>query len=736
MSHFLTNTQYFREAAIDFERNKAKGYMRYTMAPRRSREWYEYWRMHESRCVNGYRVGDIAITGRHYFYLNFTPIMRTIGKGKTERKIQSFPAFWEIDYNWWWFKEIAWYGCGKEFLDKLHLWKNPAANAVEPENRMPITELMGAKIHKIPDGYIIDTKDPNFVYKLTYGGGKHLCCVKTRRAGFSFKEAADGVYNYNFIPGSKSYYFADKEDYLIKDGILNKVQSDLDWLNKYTDGYWLKNRQRHNTLMHQESAYIDAKDKQVKGFLSEIMGVTVAGDPDKVRGKDGLKMTCEEGGSFTNLKKALDIMVPSVRAGAAVTGQISVFGTGGEEGQDIEGLDEVFNDPFVYDMLAFINDWEEGMEGTQCGFFVPCYMANPTYIDVDGHTDIDAAIAYDDGERDKAKLAKDPKKIDRRMAEFPRTPSEALIRVNVNNFPIAEAKYQLTRVLKDHTIQGLIKHGAFERTVEGLKFNPLPYHIARPVLKYPHKKDDDLEGCITILKDPFKVDGVVPDNMYIINVDPFYDDEAEDVTSLGSIYVTKLFDNYTPTHIMDVAWFNGRPRSLKTFYEALFNLAEYYNAKIQAEVGGGGKGIYDYALANKKLKYLAFTDPKTTKEVQDEKNRTYLMTISTEDKRLGLTYYQDYLKQEVGLSEQGTPILNIHFVYDLGLLWEIIKFNPLKNADRISAQIVKQLRIKGATIVNQAKAKKKRKRIVDRNLFGDSVDPLHQIRIKNGEMII
>jgi hypothetical protein len=739
MSGFLTNTQYFREAAIDFERNVQRtGISRYTLAPRKSKEWWEYWKIQESRCLNGYKVGDTKITGRHYFYLNFTPIKRTVGKGKTERKIDSFPAFWQIDYDWWWYKEIAWYGVGHAKLKALNLWRDPVRNALDVDDRVKLLSL-NADLHKIPEGYILDTHNNEYVYKITYGGGKHLSCLKTRRAGFSFKEAADGVYNYNFISGSKSYFLADKEDYLIKDGILNKVQADLDWLNKYTDGYWLKNRHRHNTLMHQEAAYVDKKDKQVKGTKSEIIGVTIAGDPEKARGKDGLKITCEEAGSFTNLKAALGIIVPSVRAGATITGQISVFGTGGEEGTDIEGLDEIFNDPAAYDMLPFVNDWEDGYESTECGVFIPCYMANPTYIGEDGNTAIEAAIAFDDAEREKKKKAKDPKEIDRRMAEFPRTPSEALIRVSVNNFPVAEAKYQLNRVLRDMELQGLIKNGQFERQVEGLKFIPQPLNVARPINKYPHKKDDDLEGCISILKDPEKdSSGNVPDGLYIINVDPFYDDEAEDTTSLGSIYVTKLFNNYTPTHVMDVAWFNGRPRYLRTFYEAIFNLAEYFNAKVQCELGGGGKGVYDYAVANKKLKYLAFSEGKDTKEIQiDGKNRAYLMTISTEDKRLGLSYYQDHLREAVGLSELGVPLLNIHFVYDLGLLWEIIKFNPLKNADRISVQVVKQLRLKGPGMLKKAKDKKKRRRLIDRGLFGDTMkDPMAEMKVVNGELQI
>lgn len=672
----LVNTQYFREDALFFQKHK-----RYTLAPPGSKDWWEYWEERERRCLYGYQVGDMRITGRHYFYLNFQRIQRTLGKGKVEFKEPMFPAFWEIDYNWFWYKEIAWWGCTHEQLEALRLWRNPT--------------------------YI--------------GGARHLSCLKTRRAGFSYKEASDGVYNFNFFPGSKSYYLADTEDYLTKDGILNKVQPNLDWLNAQTDGFWLKNRQKNFSLMHQKASYIDNNDKLEKGFLSEIMGVTVAGDPEKARGKDGMKITFEEAGSFKNLKQALGIVVPSVRAGASITGQISVFGTGGEEkGQDIEGLDEIFNDPTTYDMLPFVNDWED-FEATECGVFVPCYMTNPTFIDDQGVIDLEGAIKYDDEQREKKRKAKDVKELDRHMAENPRTPTEALIRVNVNNFPIAEAKYQRQRVKNDKDIQGLIQHGEFVSETSGVEFRPKDRVDAKPVDYYPHRKEHAIEGCVTRVKPPEKdATGKIPDNLYIINVDPFYDDEAEDVTSLGIGYVTKRVNNQTPTHAFDVCWFAGRP-SLPVFHETLVKMAEYYNAKIQSEIAGGGKGLYDYCRQKKKLHLLEFTPIEiNNKEIKKEAtNRTYFMTMSTDDKRMGLTYYQDYLRETVCLDANGVELKNIHFVYDLALLDEIIKFNPNRNADRISAQIIKMFMLKEKSHLEVKKATKKSK-LVDRGLFGST----------------
>lgn len=64
----IANTRYFCEAAVDYKKNQG----RYTKAPIASKEWVEYWREQKRRCLEGYQVAGIKITGRHYYFLNFT----------------------------------------------------------------------------------------------------------------------------------------------------------------------------------------------------------------------------------------------------------------------------------------------------------------------------------------------------------------------------------------------------------------------------------------------------------------------------------------------------------------------------------------------------------------------------------------------------------------------------------------------------------------------------------------
>lgn len=650
--HRLANTAYFREAANDFIRNG--GY--YTKAPRGSREYHEYWDMWERRCADGMKVADLWIPGRHLFYLNFSPIMK-VDDGRlsdmikeardkrgnlgrmTSEKIFSFPRFYEIDYEWYNFKDIAWNG----------------------------GTFMG--IHS--------------------DGAQHIGCAKARGAGFSYKEASDGVYNFTFIPRSKSYYFAGLEQYLSTDGILNKAKDMLDFINDHCPE-WAQNRMKSDQVMRMKASFIDSSGVE-RGNFSEIIGIVVD-NPNKTRGKRGRKVTFEEFGSFKNGKKALSVCLGSIQDGGVVTGQISAFGTGGEEGPSIEALEEVFSNPREYNMLAFPNVYEEGMEGTEIGYFVPVYRTNPMFMDDDGNTDMKANVEYEMAQREIQSKKPDPKELDRYCAEYPMYPSEVFQRITINPFKVKQLKAQEQRILKSSVIQALLRYGEFIRDEHGnLEFAPMPKSEARPIENYPHTKDDNLEGCHTIVEPPFRdAMGNVPERMYKVVFDPFYKEETEDISSLFCCKVIKMYNNLDPVNGgMPVAWWRGRPQDLDRAYEALFDLAEYYNCGVQGEIAGGGQGVLDYATRNKLLEKVSFElEGDSNKEFKVTKNRKYLMNMPTERKRIGLTYVIDWHKQIRGVDEKGRKILTLHRYYDIVGIREMIKFNGKRNADTISTLVV------------------------------------------------
>jgi hypothetical protein len=689
--HKLVNTAYFREAANDFVKNG--GY--YTKAPRGSREYTAYWDMWERHCQNGMTVGDLWIPGRHVFYLNFSPIMKLDDSklsmrieeardkhGKLSRttmeKIFSFPRFYEIDYEWYNFKDIAWNG----------------------------GTFMG--VHS--------------------DGAQHIGCAKARGAGFSYKEASDGVYNYTFIPRSKSYYFAGIEQYLSTDGILNKAKDMLDFINDHCPE-WAQNRMKSDQVMRMKASFIDSGGVE-RGNFSEIIGIVVD-NANKTRGKRGRKVTFEEFGSFKNGKKALKVSIGSIQDGGVVTGQISAFGTGGEEGPSIEALEEVFGNPREYNMLAFPNIYEEGMEATEIGYFVPVYRTNPLFMDEDGNTDMQGAVQYELLQREIEGQKPDPRELDGYCAEYPIFPSEVFQRITINPFSVKQLKAQEQRILKSSIIQALLRYGEFIRTdTGGLEFSPVPKKDARPIENYPHTKDDNMEGCHTIVEPPFRDrGGNVPERMYKVVFDPFYSEQAEDHTSLFCAQVIKNYNNLDPVNGgMPVAWWRGRPQDLDRAYCALFDLAEYYNCNVQGEIAGGGQGVLDYATRNKLLEKVSFElEGDSNKEIKKGGNRRYLMNMPTERKRIGLTYLIDWHKQVRALDEKGKKVLTLQRYYDIVGIREMIKFNGKRNADTLSSLIVGMFELREEVYRAEQEQEQQRKNdFYDRELFPEDATAMYE----------
>ena len=157
----LKNTDRIRPAAISFLK-----YGYFTNALPGTKEYYEFWDKEKTRCMYGYKVGDIQITGFHYFYLNYCPIDRAIDEVLPDGTIQArrertFPRFYDGDFEY--FNEI----------DKARI------------------------------------------------NNKHMIVLKARRKGYSYKAGSMLARNYFFVKNSKNFVFASSKEFLIGDGLLS-----------------------------------------------------------------------------------------------------------------------------------------------------------------------------------------------------------------------------------------------------------------------------------------------------------------------------------------------------------------------------------------------------------------------------------------------------------------------------------------------------------------------------------
>lgn len=604
----------------------------YTASLPGTKQYYEYWDTEQFRCMHGYEVNGVKISGFHYFYLNYCPIDRIIDEEQPDgeiisRRDRSFPAFYDGDHEYF--------------------------SSVDKARR----------------------------------DNKHLVVLKARRKGFSYKAAAMLCRNYFHIRNSKNFVFASDKQYLTGDGMLSKAWDIVSFVDDNTA--WTQPR-LIDREMHKQSGYkknVNGADVTL-GFKSQIIGVSLKDDPDKIRGKAGELIFFEEAGSFSGLLKAWEIAMPTMRQGSKTLGTMVAFGTGGEEGPGFEGMEELFYHPEAYDCLSFDNDWDAGAMGTQCGYFVPIYKNLDGFIDKDGNSLIDEAMAYEESQREKKKKGNDPKAFDQYIAEMPFTPQEATLQVTANTFDTASLKEQYNRVIANNLEKiGVIGEMLYDSKGK-VKFRP--DGNLKPIVKFPHRKDDNLTGGVVIYEAPYRteVEEYIPKNLYVVCHDPYAQGKSASATSLGAAYVIKVPNNVSKPDDIIVASYVGRPQSQDEYNRNLFMLAEYYNAKIGFENDRGE--VIAYAKRFRKMHILQEEFEMLDKRELRSKTvkRQYGMHMTEQRKAQGELYIRDWLVSGRGANEEGEITLNMHKIYDPALLLELIKFNRTGNFDRAMALMI------------------------------------------------
>ena len=621
----ITNTNKFRQSAIFFKEHGC-----YTLAPRGTTDYIQFWEQETQRCLNGYVAEDgDAITGYHYFYLNYCPIMKLVqeqyidryGVERTKReRIFTFPSFWDGDYYYF--------------------------HAIEEAEQ----------------------------------SGKHMAVLKCRQRGYSFKGASMLVRNYELIPGSKNFAVASEQKFLVGDGILTKAWQIMDFVDKNTA--WSKQRLTA-TRMERVSGF-KVKDEFGKeteqGYLSAITGITLKNDPERLRGTRGKLVLFEEGGKFPGLETAWQIERPAVETDDGVAfGLLVAFGTGGTEGAAFDGLKNMFYHPDAFNVLSFPNIWDDNSEGTRCGFFSPSYWnlesKDGLYIDEDGNSLKEAAIERLLDERNKVRDGGATQEaIDRFISERPMKPAEACLELGKNIFPKKLLMDQLTRIRTNTKLKNM-KH-VVDLLWDGNGKVSAVEKKTGDITTYPLKKDDKQRGSVVIWEYPINDP---PFGLYIAGCDP-YDHDESFTNSLGSTFIFKRVRAGEAWNDVIVAEYTGRPDTAEEYYENVRKLLVFYNARLLFE--NERKGIYPY-FTNKHCDYLLADQP--------DKIITEIFKDSKVQRRKGchmtkqIRAYGEGLILEWLMEEYEEGHLNLERIYSEPLIEELIETDGIKNVDRVIA---------------------------------------------------
>lgn len=718
----FTNSNDLRELAIYYERKKMFPYMDeyndlyeelnmynkkgdkpiwpdITQMSDGARDLAKHW---IKRFIVGESIGGVPYCAEHLFYMNVCQIERSVDndegifkqKSKRRRKVAtrdlSFPDFWDEDYKYFMTCHIAKHG--------VHEWKLKDLDGNELEDN--VTCYRRVFVNVGIDLGLVEDED-------NLDGGLNHVYLKPRGVGFSWKMATFNNYNLFLVPNMHNFIFGHSNEYLgDKDGAMIKFTKVRSFIQAHA---WFLRRNFSKESISDYTFSTGFKEsiggaEIVRGFNSSVSGVVIDGEPDKVRGKRG-NGTFEEFGSFPLVDKAWETFDSGMTEGDSVFGQARGGGTGGGKADDYAALEKMTYSPSIYRIIRFKNPYEDKYRGTGIAMFTPAYI-NIKFKDENGNSLKDVAKEFFDEKRAEKKLSTDPTVFINYCAEKPYEPNEAFNARGKNILPIKLAKEVLDTLVQTNSDRINCRYGDFDYLTGGVKF--IPDANVSPYETYPVVSGDK-EGCVVILKEPHRINGIVPDNLYTISVDPYSDEEATDSDSIGSFCVEENMNTITAAKgDLEVCWYDGRPEGhdgQDRFCKRLFAAAEYYNAKIVIENNEKGNVVH-YARTRKDSRgrklaeylheQLALGYDKSIATKPNMK-REYGVHITAQRKLQGLKDYQEYLLRPRGIRYDidGTEITirNIHTINNRGLLAEIIAFKG-DNADRISARIVKMFAMK------------------------------------------
>lgn len=669
----FVNSSVFQEEGRHFLK-----YGYYTNAPYGSKDYNDYWDEQEKRVLNGYTVGGVRITGRHYFYLNFSmikarPIDPLTGAEKQgeNKKIITFPRF--LDHNYYWFHEFE--KCAAE----------------GPYKGQP---------------------------------KKGMIVAKSRRKGFTY-QVTGGVYNYNFnfMPSSMNILAAyEKGHYKVT---LDGIHFSINHVNKATD--WGKKQQKLHQRDHFRASFIiknpttgiDIED----GYMSEIQAVSFKDNPFKSIGESTDLMGFEEAGKFEHLLTAYTISELMFRDGDIMTGIPLIWGTGGDMEGGTKDFAEMFYDPTSYGLMNYENIYDENATG-DCGWFIddmwyyPGSVKKQVYLYEGSDKKVEKEFPFVDSQgnshRDLAEESLDNKRLQRRkgtrgayntfVTQQPKTPAEAFLRVQGTMFDTIRASARLSQIETNKA--------TFVDSIWRAKLTPDPqtqkikfeYDTSGiPLYEFPIKNNKQ-EGVIEIYEMPITGDnGDVPFGRYIGGIDT-YDDDESTTDSVGSILILDLLTDRIVCH------FKGRPSADK-FYETCRRILKFYNAVGNYE--RNKKGLYAY-FYNKNFLYLLADEPTILKDKGISNSNTVGNNSKGTMASVAVNIYGreralEWMSATAYGEEEGSEVINLDKIRPIPLLKEIIAWGPDGNYDDISAlgmlMILREDRLQFKSTMNKRRVK-------------------------------
>lgn len=610
-----------------------------------------YWALEKKRCIEGFTIDGIAVSGWLYWHTVYWHILmyKVVQVGNKKKKIRELviPSL----------RDIEWI-VANDFVSCEDL-------------------------------------------------GKFYMLIGSRDFGKSIIAASRIGYLYTFFPKSESVVSSSEKSYIklatskIEDGLTNlhpvfkQQRLANDWDKEVRGGWKDKDSNQPNPKSSNSVIYI-------RNYEMGNKPMACAGT------RPGFQLI-DEVGTLPNFIGCIKDSEGAWYSGEGEEGAegtpscLTMYaGTGGDM-EDGKEASEVFYAPEAYNVLEFENIWEGG---GKIGRFITATMAkmdfkeNKTlaeYLGVQSETLSKIIIRVSNEERakkewwdkeyEKVKKSRNQKAILKFLARSPIKPSDSFLVLTKNDFNILAAQAQQAR------IRDLKKVGtSVELYHDGVK---IKHKISEkvPITTFPYKDEGNPNGAdAPIVIYEFPIEEVPPFSLYVAGVDPYRQANSEYSNSLGAVYIFKRIHKITEEkyQYMFVASYVARPNDKEDWNNNARLLIKYYNALVLCE--NDEMSFIDYMVKKGDEMYLQ-PQPQWLKTIapNSKVNRDFGIHMSNDRIRSHvfgllkryLDQVWDTVKARDGsiISEQ----LNVSRVFDLMLLEEIIKFNFDGNFDRVIA---------------------------------------------------
>lgn len=609
--------------------------------------WKEEWR----RCTEGYEVGGVWIPGEFYFYLNYCRITRVINE-KTGEVGEFFPRFLLMDFYW--------------FLE-LDACENPEK-----------------AINK-----------------------QHLAMAKSRRLGFSFKQAAGCSHKFFFFKESTCIIGSEYGEK--SRNTFEMALTIIDFVNEYTEFRTPLGTRKvsDNGCIVVAGAKVKVRGKEFfRGRKSRIITVSFHNKPDAAAGYGAVRVIFEESGMIKQFKNAWAFTEPTLRSGAIKKGVCIAFGTGGDMDGATRDFAEAMYLPGASEFKAYNNVYEYNPQTSDSGLFFDALWfregAEVTLKDGSLHKALDNNgnpirwVAELSLNAKRLKLKEATKKAKGTfLTQNCKTLSEAFLVLDGAVFPTEEVSDRINVLRNQTATYKPYVYGNLVETQTGVNFKPDLSDKVRPMNYFPlqgNESMEDLRGCVIQYYAPQTVDGQIPDDAYIIGHDPYAVEGSVHIdtgTSLGVAYVMRTNKYIRELGIpgVIVASYIGREQRSDDFNYNLYKLARYYNAKIMFENNRGQ--VKQYFQHKRALHMLCqppghVIDKHISKSTSTTRKFGYT-TVNKQFKEELIRYVIDWLLSPA-LEGEGKRLIDT--ILDEALLQEMLRFSfEHGNYDRIMALV-------------------------------------------------